>query len=160
MSTYDERFIFSFLKQQNRPDLTKKFHNVVSMARSRQQVLTKIVALSDTLFQHGILYVLFRRNKIEVPRSWQFEIQSYLNSINALNSGKKKKWLTAAQIMNNLNDLLVAETRSIIDDKLAKFNVSIQKQLQKSLDDFFKAPKLEKLFTLKYENDKLVFIAV
>lgn len=156
----DEKMIFSFLKENNL-DLADRFRSVLSMARDRKQVLNKISNISDTLFQHIILYVLFERNSIPVPNSWNREILGYLKSINALNSCKKKKWLTADQIMSKLNDLLEFETKDLVEDKLDSFDTTIREKIQPSLNEFFKAPKIEKLAIIKYNNEnKLIFEVV
>lgn len=153
-----EKLILSFLKKNDQTDLVERFLKVVSMARSRQQVLTKINGLSDTLFQHIILYVLFKKNNLIIPKTWHSEIQTYLDSIDALNSGKNKKWLTPSQIMNNLNDLLVLKTRRLVDKKLSDFPEKTQKIINKDLDKFFQNPKLENLdLSLKYIKDRLIF---
>lgn len=149
----NEKFIFSFLKEQNRFDLVNRLHVILSMARSRKDVLTKIIGLSDTLFQHTILYALFKKNSLDIPKSWKGEIQGYLDSIDAMNSGKNKKWLTATQIMSNLNDLLVPQTKRIVEKKLSNHSRTTQEKVKKSLEVFFKEPKLEKLVLLKYNND-------
>ncbi len=157
--TASEKLILSFLKENNRNDLIEKFRKVISMARSRQEVKIKIVGLSDTIFQHVILYALFKKNNIIIPKTWSNEIQTYLESINALN-GTKKAWFTAPQILNYLDDLLDIKTKNIVLRKLDKFHGKTQDKVKKDLDKFFIGePKLESLgLKLIFINDELSFL--
>ena len=156
LMTSSEKFIQSFLKQHNRGDLIEKFHKIISMARSRQEVKIKIVSLSDVIFQHVILYALFKKNSLVVPKSWANEIQTYLESIDALNG--KKRWFKASQILDVLNGLLDSKTKNIIMRKLSKFQKQTQEKVKNDLDKFFVKPKLDNLgLKLKFVDDELVF---
>jgi hypothetical protein len=153
-----EKLVMSFLKLHSRDDLVKEFKNVISMAKSRKDTRNLIESLSIPIFAHIFLYSLFKKNNIQVPKSWKNEIESFFAQINYANSRKNKQWFTSQELIKELNSLINKSTKTIVLKKLESFPNSIQPTIRKQLEKLFatKPPTLQDLgLNLRYVGDTL-----
>jgi len=142
----DIQKISNFLKT-NDMELYEKFRKIVAMARSRQDARQEINAQSMPLFKHLIPYALMKKKGIVPPGSWKSEIYGFLHNIDVKNSGKKKMWFSAPEILDLLNSFLDPRIEQDILKKIEIFSEPTKRKIIPEINKFFaqKDLKLESI---------------
>lgn len=117
-----EKLILSFLRENNQVDLMKRFHQVISMSRSRQDAKQEINAKSIPIFLHLIPYAVMKEMKLVVPKTWVSEINNYLDNIDIKNSGKTKTWFSATQVFEIIDSFLDRKVEDLVFKKLSGYS--------------------------------------